>query len=78
MKHTLNEFVEGAQGLNLRVAVASAHDTEVVEALLAARRVAGSATTYDQVPVAAWWKGKTSGAGAGSVWVPASLMAAIF
>jgi phosphate butyryltransferase len=37
MKHTLNEFVEGAQGLNLRVAVACAHDTEVIEALLAAR-----------------------------------------
>ena len=37
MKHTLNEFVEGAQGLNLRVAVASAHDTEVIEALLSAR-----------------------------------------
>lgn len=37
MKHTLNEFVESAQGLNLRVAVASAHDEEVIEALLAAR-----------------------------------------
>ena len=37
MKHTLNEFVESAQGLNLRVAVASAHDTEVIEALLFAR-----------------------------------------
>lgn len=37
MKHTLNEFVEGAQGLNLRVAVASAHDEEVIEALLSAR-----------------------------------------
>ena len=37
MKHTLNEFVDQAQGLNLRVAVASAHDTEVIEALLAAR-----------------------------------------
>ncbi len=37
MKHSLNEFVESAQGLNLRVAVASAHDMEVIEALLAAR-----------------------------------------
>ena len=37
MKHTLNEFVESAQGLNLRVAVAAAHDEEVIEALLAAR-----------------------------------------
>jgi phosphate butyryltransferase len=36
MKHTLNEFVDQARGLNLRVAVASAHDEEVLEALLAA------------------------------------------
>ena len=38
MKHTLNEFVDQARGLNLRVSVACAHDTEVIEALLAARK----------------------------------------
>ena len=38
MKHTLNEFVEQAHGLNYRVAVACAHDEEVIEAILAARR----------------------------------------
>ncbi len=37
MKHTLNEFVDQARGLNLRVAVASAHDEEVLESLLHAR-----------------------------------------
>lgn len=37
MKLTLNEFLEQAQGLNCRVAVACAHDEEVIEALLAAR-----------------------------------------
>ena len=37
MKHTLNEFVEQARGLNRRVAVASAHDEEVIEAVLSAR-----------------------------------------
>ena len=37
MKHNLNEFVDQAQGLGLRVAVACAHDEEVLEALLVAR-----------------------------------------
>lgn len=37
MKHSLNEFVERAQGLNLRVAVASAHDEDVLKSLLLAR-----------------------------------------
>lgn len=37
MNHTLNEFVERAQGLNLRVAVASAHDEDVLESLVAAK-----------------------------------------
>lgn len=37
MKHTLNELVEQAQGLQMRVAVASAHDEEVLESLLEAK-----------------------------------------
>ncbi len=37
MKHTLNEFLEQAKNLNCRVAVASAHDEEVIEAILSAR-----------------------------------------
>jgi phosphate butyryltransferase len=37
MKLTLNEFVEQAGGLSLRVAVACAHDEEVLEALISAR-----------------------------------------
>jgi len=37
MNHSLNEFVERAQGLNLRVAVASAHDEDVLESLIAAK-----------------------------------------
>jgi len=37
MKHSLNEFTERAQGLNLRVAVASAHDEDVLRSLLLAR-----------------------------------------
>ncbi|MEA4869788.1 MAG: phosphate acyltransferase [Christensenella sp.] len=37
MKHTLNEFVEQAAGLSLCVAVAAAHDEEVLESLIAAR-----------------------------------------
>ncbi len=38
MNHTLNEFVERAKGLNLRVAVASAHDVDVLESVIAARK----------------------------------------
>ena len=38
MKHSLNEFVERAKGLNLRVAVASAHDEDVLKSLLLARQ----------------------------------------
>jgi len=37
MKITLNEFLEQAAGLSLRVSVACAHDEEVLEALIAAR-----------------------------------------
>ena len=37
MNHTLNEFVERARGLNLRVAVASAHDEDVLQSVIAAR-----------------------------------------
>lgn len=37
MKHTLNEFLDQAQNLNYRVAVACAHDEEVIEAILSAR-----------------------------------------
>ncbi len=37
MKQTLNEFVDQARGLSHRVAVACAHDSDVIEAVLAAR-----------------------------------------
>ncbi|MCE5189584.1 MAG: phosphate butyryltransferase [Eubacteriales bacterium] len=37
MQHSLNEFVERARGLHLRVAVASAHDEDVLRSVLAAR-----------------------------------------
>ncbi|NLI54222.1 MAG: phosphate butyryltransferase [Clostridiales bacterium] len=37
MKRTLNELIVQAQGLHLRVAVASAHDKEVLESLILAR-----------------------------------------